>query len=578
MQNFQHKNRNRRPKPASWNVSLVLKPTQIIHYTMKKSNGKKIVRYYYGSIPREEDRTPLVSCQAINIDDAYRLIGHCGRFQVLLHLLAAYLVMTIGYHFILGFFMGDDPPWKCVTRNSTNGFCMLYYNQNISKESVHFYQRCKMKRKEWTYTRDKSYSFVTEFDLVCENTAIASMIRASFYIGGLLGALIAGSLADIMGRKIVILVSLTLIICVSISCTFVSSILTLSVLRGVLGSAHVACYFTAYVYLTEFSTPKNRSYTSNVYIMSLTSSFLIIDLISYFNRNWRQLELYASLPSLLALIAFYMMPESPRWLLATNKIIKAKSVMERIASFNGKQLDDFSLEEVPCEGRYYSYLDLFRSTKVMVLTAVLGALWATIALVYYTVALESSSLGGDMYQSFAILAIVDFPGYLTTLYVINRFGRKKTVLFCLMITGIFIGAIAALPQTFSHKYTVIIAIIIISKYFISIAFTSIYSWTFEIFPTVLRSQGISVCIIFERVGLISVPFLTTVLQSIYYDAPFLFMFILIVFASMVGLILPETNNTMTREKYEDFFEERETILNEESTETIWIVFLVYFIL
>ena len=514
-----------------------------------ETEDRKQRRKKYGSFPSAK----LTSTESsdIDIDNAFQLVGGCGRFHILLHILIIYLVLTCGYHFVLAFFIGNDPPWKCVASNSSS-FCMKYYGHNISSDSEYFYRRCKLGRDEWTYTTSKSYSFVTEFDLVCEYTPVAALTSAVFYIGGLGGSLVSGILADIFGRKLVLIFSLLITICFSIGCAFASSVLQLSILRGILGAVHVACFFTAFVFLSEFTSPNYRAISANIFVMSLTGSFMLIDLFAYFERNWRHLQFYASFPCILALIVSVFAPESPRWLLATKHDASAKNVLENIAVFNGHTAMDIRLKPLTYEKKY-SYIDLLGSWTIARLILALGVLWTTIPLVYYSIALESFSLGGNMYQAFALLALADFPSYFLSFYTCNRYGRKRSNLICLTISGFLVGIISLVPQSFPHKYEVMITIVVLAKFFTVMSFNGMYTWTFELFPTVLRSQGMSVCVIFERLGLIAVPFLTTVLQSWNYHSPFVFMCFLAIFASIIGLILPETNNKPTREKYEDFF-------------------------
>lgn len=182
--------------------------------------------------------------------------------------------------------------------------------------------------------------------------------------------------------------------------------------------------------------------------------------------------------------------------------------------------------------------------------------WFTIGLVYYALALEASSLGGDMYATFVLTSCADLPSFLTSAYTCDRFGRKKSNLVSLIIAGLLVGSISLVPQDYSNKYIINMVIVMIAKFFTENAFNGIYTWSFEIFPTVLRSQGVSVCVIFQRIGLLIVPFLTTVLQSVSYVLPFIFMFALSVGACIIGLTLPETNKKPTRETYDDFFESK----------------------
>ena len=54
--------------------------------------------------------------------------------------------------------------------------------------------------------------------------------------------------------------------------------------------------------------------------------------------------------------------------------------------------------------------------------------------------------------------------------------------------------------------------------------------------------------------MLTVPFLTTLLQRVNYILPFVFICVLAMCACAVAVVLPETNKKATRETYQDFFD------------------------
>ena len=65
--------------------------------------------------------------------------------------------------------------------------------------------RCHIKRSEWQFVVDLDYSFVTEYDLVCDRTSQAALASTAVYIGGMVGSMVAGPASASFGRKPVIL-------------------------------------------------------------------------------------------------------------------------------------------------------------------------------------------------------------------------------------------------------------------------------------------------------------------------------------------------------------------------------------
>ena len=94
-----------------------------------------------------------------------------------------------------------------------------------------------------------------------------------------------------------------------------------------------------------------------------------------------------------------------------------------------------------------------------------------------------------------------------------------------------------------------------------------YAFTFEIFPTPVRSQGMCICIIFERGGICIVPYITNVLQKTSFALTFLVVGGVALLASLLGLVLPETKGSPTRESFDDLSRGRKSGTEERIPET-----------
>ena len=88
-----------------------------------------------------------------------------------------------------------------------------------------------MGRDEWEYTTDKSYSIVTQYDLVCDNTYIVQLQTSILFFGMFSGALIIGWCADNLGRKRVLFTCLTIVISIGFISVFVNNIWAFVVCR-----------------------------------------------------------------------------------------------------------------------------------------------------------------------------------------------------------------------------------------------------------------------------------------------------------------------------------------------------------
>ena len=499
----------------------------------------------------EQNLPPSSSSVEVDVDEALGKIGF-GRFQYLIQIFLIYISLATTYQCVFSYFFANDPSWKCI-HNSTSKFCEQNFGVKIAADNEKFASRCTLQRDEWTYTTGKKYSIVTEFDLVCKNTAVAALASSMYHVGGGIGVIISGVAADYLGRKPVLIASLCIFIASSITSSYVTNTLQLIILRAFVGAGDSASYITSYVYLSEYAPPNYRTIVAISFSFGFVISEFVIDAVAYYIRYWRNIQFYASFPSILGIAFLFTLPESPRWLMVNCKQLEAEITLKRIARFNGNPLPIIHLKSpaISHEKRY-TYYHLFQSRKALVATIIPAFIWATIGLSYYTIVFESSNLGGDMYQAFAFSALAEIPSKFLAYFICNRFGRKKATLISLVLTGVFAAATTLIPNMLSFKFVLNMTLMMFAKFFVDIAFLGIGLWTFELFPTVLRLQGTAISILSERTGSFLAPFLTSVLHQVNSTLPYIILLVTTVLAGGGGVILPETNKQPTRERYEDF--------------------------
>ena len=65
---------------------------------------------------------------------------------------------------------------------------------------------------------------------------------------------------------------------------------------------------------------------------------MFMTLLAFWLRSWWKLQLAFAFISLALVLYYFLVPESPRWLLENHKSSKAKSVLLRIAKINKTDL------------------------------------------------------------------------------------------------------------------------------------------------------------------------------------------------------------------------------------------------
>lgn len=192
-------------------------------------------------------------------------------------------------------------------------------------------------------------------------TAEQGFIYVVSYVGLIMTLFVWGFLADTWGRRKTLMLALSL--------TFVSSLLSafstvtwmLMLTRFICGLSLAALRGTGLAYLGEFLCDKIRpAYLS--YLSSIVSSILVVQPLyamailttgsiqwSIFDmelKPWRLFAIVNSLLPAIALFGFVMLPDSPKFLLATNREREARQILSSIFSINSGMPKDVGNQRI----------------------------------------------------------------------------------------------------------------------------------------------------------------------------------------------------------------------------------------
>ena len=522
------------------------------------------------------DVNELGTCDAkkVGIDEAIDMSGSFGRYQFLVNVLMNAVYLALNVHAYILYFVASDPPWTCVNKASSL-FCKQHFGKRIPESSDLFEERCKLNRSDWIFTKDKTYSIVTEYDLVCDYAWMGSLANAALFIGWGLSGPFVGYFSDTYGRRKTSVASVLLGALSLVGLPFINHIWQFTLLRILLGAGvgcFTACTFTI---CTEIVGTKYRAATGTFFILTNLIGGYILILLAYFIPHWRKLILYISSPVLVAVVISWFIPETLRWIYASGKKAEAMEKLRKIAKFNKKNIEYICLAnpkaETDVESKRYSYVDiLFRHCSVIVVVVSLCFGWAVAALLYYGLTWESSDLGGNMYLNFAFSFLVELPSPVLYVYSCDKIGRKSSFLLFATVVSVMACAVSALyfvSESMRGLNTARLVLAMIGKLSASLSFSALYLWTFELFPTVVRSQGLILCQIAGRFGSVAAPFIATNLAATSKALPFILMSILGFLSVLFGCILPETNKKASRENFEDFFVNSLKTVNVQEDDT-----------
>ncbi|EFX84970.1 hypothetical protein DAPPUDRAFT_99384 [Daphnia pulex] len=417
----------------------------------------------------------------------------------------------------------------------------------------------------WEYDVEQvSSSIVIDFDLVCSKSLYPTIGLSALNVGGLVGVLLFGYLNDRIGRKKNYFLCLTIEIVFGCATAFSPNVYWYIVFRFFVGLTIPAILHIPFVICLEVVAPSKRTLVSFYSNMFYVVGLMGFSGLAYATPQWQLIALTTSLPFVVYFLYIFFLPESMRWLLSQGRVKEVVEMLKKIASVNCRYIPDEILqkftetmehqrEQADClrNGRRANWRDLFQTPNMRMKTLIISFSWVVNETTYVGLSYYGPSMGNDPYLSFFLSSVVEIPGYIFCLLLMDRLGRRMTLCSCMILSGVAAISTALVP-TDAEMLT--LALFLIAKCTIAGGTMIIFQFGGELYPTEVRGVGIGLASFLGGIGLTLIPFVNY-LGTQWLVLPIVMMGAFSVAGGIVTLKLPETLGAklpQTLEEGEDF--------------------------
>ncbi|NXB53886.1 S22A5 protein, partial [Leucopsar rothschildi] len=122
---------------------------------------------------------------------------------------------------------------------------------------------------------------------------------------------------------------------------------------------------------------------------------------------------------------------------------------------------------------------------------------------YFGLSLDTPNLHGDVYVNCFLSAVIEVPAYVISWLLLRNLPRRYSMAAALFLGGCVLLFIQLVP---SHIRVLSILLVMLGKFGITSAFSMVYVYTAELYPTVVRNMGVGASSMASRLGSILSPY------------------------------------------------------------------------
>jgi MFS transporter, SP family, galactose:H+ symporter len=304
-------------------------------------------------------------------------------------------------------------------------------------------------------------------------------------VGGLLlaamvGSLLAGRLADVLGRRRTLLVVAAIFIAGTVLEVVAPSFAVLLAARALVGVGVGAASSTVPLYLSELAPPDARGRLVTLNQLMVTSGILVgylVDLALSGSGSWRAMFAVGMLPALVLFVGMLQAPESPVWLEARRRSGGQRTEADAWRLLKGSARPALAIGVVLAAAQQFAGIN---------------------AVIAYSPSIMQSATGGGASSSIlysVVIGAINFAATVVSFRLIDRLGRRTLLtasLIGMFASLLLLGLAFAVPHGAALRWLALTGLVTYVAAF-AVGLGPVF-WVLigEIFPDRARAAGASV--------------------------------------------------------------------------------------
>lgn len=320
--------------------------------------------------------------------------------------------------------------------------------------------------------------------------------------GTVLGAMAAGWLGRVLGGRTSLLILAACYLISALGCALSTSWTWLLIFRFVGGLGMGGSSVIAPVYIAEIAPAAWRGRLVGAFQINIIGGILLAYLSNYViglfalgDIEWRWQLGVAAAPAALFLWMLIGIPQSPRWLIAQNRLVEADQVLGKLGSPQPQAERETIRASLQADmGPSSDRLFQWRYRRPILLALVLAMFNQLIginAVLYYLNDIFQMA-GFDRASQNAQAVAVGATMLIATiiaLSLIDRFGRRTLLLVGSVGLAVCLAAIATIFRIQQYQQTLLVFVVGYVAFFAFSQGAVVWVYLSEIFPDRVRAQG-----------------------------------------------------------------------------------------